>query len=200
MKKLIILITMILFLASMMYAVSFSGGSGTEINPYQIANLDDLKELSDSASVWDKYFIQTADINAGATRNWNVGNHDGDTTTADSPMGFLPLGNENDITEFTGSYNGHGYEIDSLYINRPITDRIGLFGHTEGSIIDSLGMTNIYIIGDDRVGGLVGDNRNSSKDSRIFGAVNKDLIIGKVLLRGLPFNKIKLFKIQEYNY
>jgi len=47
---------------------------------------------------------------------------------------------------------------------------------------------------------FLGDNRTASKDSRTFGPVNKDLIIGKVLLRGWPFNKLKLFKIQEYNY
>lgn len=40
---------------------------------------------------------------------------------------------------------------------------------------------------------VLGDNRNSSKDSRSFGPVNKSFIIGKVLLRGWPFEKIKLF-------
>ncbi len=40
---------------------------------------------------------------------------------------------------------------------------------------------------------VLGDNRNASKDSRSFGAVNKSFIIGKVLFRGWPFNKITLF-------
>ncbi|MEK7211450.1 MAG: signal peptidase I [Patescibacteria group bacterium] len=40
---------------------------------------------------------------------------------------------------------------------------------------------------------VLGDNRNSSLDSRIFGPVNQRSIIGKVWLRGWPFDKIKKF-------
>ena len=34
---------------------------------------------------------------------------------------------------------------------------------------------------------VLGDNRNSSKDSRVFGPVKKRLVIGSVLLRAWPF-------------
>jgi len=47
---------------------------------------------------------------------------------------------------------------------------------------------------------VLGDNRNFSKDSRSFGQVNKSFIIGRVLLRGWPFNKVNLFSTQQYNY
>ena len=47
---------------------------------------------------------------------------------------------------------------------------------------------------------FLGDNRNSSKDSRSFGAVDKSFIIGRVLLRGWPFNRIELFETPEYQY
>ncbi|MEA3398320.1 MAG: signal peptidase I [Patescibacteria group bacterium] len=47
---------------------------------------------------------------------------------------------------------------------------------------------------------VLGDNRNSSKDSRSFGPVNRSYIIGKVLLRGWPFDRIKLFESFEYSY
>lgn len=40
---------------------------------------------------------------------------------------------------------------------------------------------------------VLGDNRSNSRDSRYFGAISEDLITGKVLLRGYPFNRIKLF-------
>lgn len=46
---------------------------------------------------------------------------------------------------------------------------------------------------------VLGDNRNSSKDSRSFGSVNRSFIIGKVMLRGWPFNRINLFEEQVYS-
>jgi len=40
---------------------------------------------------------------------------------------------------------------------------------------------------------VMGDNRPASKDSRSFGPVNRSFIIGKILFRGWPFDKITLF-------
>lgn len=40
---------------------------------------------------------------------------------------------------------------------------------------------------------VLGDNRNNSKDSRSFGAVDRSFITGKVLFRGWPLDKITLF-------
>jgi signal peptidase I len=40
---------------------------------------------------------------------------------------------------------------------------------------------------------LMGDNRPASLDSRIFGPVQQDFLVGKVLLRGYPVDRWKLF-------
>ena len=40
---------------------------------------------------------------------------------------------------------------------------------------------------------VLGDNRQASQDSRFFGAVNKSFITGRVWVRGLPINEIKVF-------
>lgn len=45
---------------------------------------------------------------------------------------------------------------------------------------------------------VLGDNRNSSKDSRSFGPVNRTYITGRVLLRGWPFNRVKVFEAPAY--
>lgn len=45
---------------------------------------------------------------------------------------------------------------------------------------------------------LMGDNRPDSLDSRIFGAVNRSFLIGRVMLRGYPVDRWKLF--QSYVY
>jgi len=45
---------------------------------------------------------------------------------------------------------------------------------------------------------VLGDNRIASKDSRVFGPVNKSFVIGRVFFRGWPFNKISVFN--DINY
>ncbi len=40
---------------------------------------------------------------------------------------------------------------------------------------------------------VLGDNRSNSSDSRYWGVLNRDLIIGKVLLRAWPVNDLKIF-------
>jgi signal peptidase I len=47
---------------------------------------------------------------------------------------------------------------------------------------------------------VLGDNRNSSKDSRSFGPVNESFITGKVMLRGWPFDRITKFETPEYSF
>lgn len=47
---------------------------------------------------------------------------------------------------------------------------------------------------------LLGDNREQSLDSRVFGPVKSDFIIGRTWLRGWPFNKLTLFDTPEYGF
>ena len=92
-------------------------GTGTSADPYQINILNNLYWVSQNDSTWDKYFIQTANIDASRTVKWKNG------------AGFPPIGNSS--KNFTGNYNGQGYSIDSLFINQtPNGENIGLFGCT----------------------------------------------------------------------
>jgi len=47
---------------------------------------------------------------------------------------------------------------------------------------------------------VLGDNRNSSKDSRSFGPVDRSFITGRALLRGWPVNRLTMFKTPVYQY
>jgi len=55
----------------------------------------------------------------------------------------------------------------------------------------------VVTLGDDEFY-VLGDNRNSSKDSRSFGPVNRSYVTGRVLLRGWPFDRIQLFEAPVY--
>ena len=46
---------------------------------------------------------------------------------------------------------------------------------------------------------VLGDNRKSSLDSRNFGSLPESMIVGKVLLRGWPFDRAGIFKEPDYN-
>lgn len=46
---------------------------------------------------------------------------------------------------------------------------------------------------------VLGDNRNFSLDSRTFGPLTKQYVVGKTWIRGWPFNKITVFDPPEYN-
>ncbi len=127
---------------------AYSGGDGTSGSPYQIADLTDLKFLSEQYYDLSKYFIQTANIDATATSGWDTG------------LGFSPIGRSPVIfteKKFTGNYNGNYHTITGLYINRPATVDIGLFGYVSSSgSISNIGLVNVAIAGKENVGGLVG--------------------------------------------
>ena len=44
---------------------------------------------------------------------------------------------------------------------------------------------------------VMGDNRPQSQDSRVFGPLSEDLIVGKAWVRVWPFNKFGI--IQHYD-
>jgi len=77
----------------------FAGGSGTETDPFQIETIEQLQAVGDSVNL-DKHFLQTADIDASETEEWNGG------------KGFRPIGDILPLSaNFSGSYNGDGFVI-----------------------------------------------------------------------------------------
>jgi signal peptidase I len=81
--------------------------------------------------------------------------------------------------------------------------------HPEGAKLDEpylASNTKTYSLTEDKVKlgpdeyFVLGDNRSSSKDSRSFGPVNKSFIIGRVVLRGWPFDRIKVFEGTQYSF
>ncbi|MBU4331641.1 signal peptidase I [Patescibacteria group bacterium] len=76
-------------------------------------------------------------------------------------------------------------------------------GHTldeSDYLIDSLltsGEVDVVLEDDEYF--VLGDNRNSSLDSRTFGPVPRKNIVGRTWLRGWPLNRITRFERPEYN-
>jgi len=92
--------------------------------------------------------------------------------TANGGNGWQPIGNFADF--FVGTFDGQGYEMRDLFINRPDEWLVGLFfGVGQDGVIKDMGIgTNIISIGNsDTVGGLTALNLGTVSNSYATGSV-----------------------------
>jgi hypothetical protein len=151
----IITVLAILVLCSSALAMD---GSGTETDPYIITNVDELQAMRDDLSA---HYQLGNDIDATGTAGWFEG------------AGFEPVGTE--TTPFTGVFDGMGHVITGLYINRPITDGVGMFGYIrDGAEVMNVGVADVDVTARRNSGPLVG----SSSGSSIFGCWSSGTITG----------------------
>ena len=95
------------------------------------ANLDFDTNSSGDADVGDTY--------------WNAG------------AGWAPIGEAGD--PFTADFEGEGYTVANLFIDRDTEDGVGLFGEIGGrdtSVIRGVGLVGVDVTGSDGVGSLLG--------------------------------------------
>ena len=125
----------------------FSGaGSGTQADPYVITTVQQLQGMNDDL---DAHYILGNDIDASETQTWNGG------------AGFEPVGSSTD--PFTGKFDGRMFTITGLYIDRPTTDLVGLFGHiTDGAVVQSVGLAEVDITARRNSGPLVGSSSGAT--------------------------------------
>src|SRR3546814_10408305 len=72
-----------------------------------------------------------------------------------------------------------GHAIGGLTINRPSADYVGLFGFQGGGTISRTGVIGVSVIGDQDVGGLVGQQVGGSNgQSYANGSVTGDHYVG----------------------
>jgi hypothetical protein len=102
--------------------------------------------------------------------------------TANGGKGWKPIRAGDD--PFTGTFDGQEYQIEDLFINRPTEDHVGLFAYVgEEGVIENVGMVNVDMTGEERVGGLVGLNYygtviNSYSTGSVSGGNNQTTDVG----------------------
>lgn len=126
-------------------------GDGTEANPYEISHAYELQAMSQDPSA---NYTLVGDVDASGTADWNDG------------AGFEPVGEYDDFAfppdenSFSGTFDGHGFTISSLTIDRPTEQNVGLFGYAEdGTTIENVVLTDATVTGQGYVGALVGQTR-----------------------------------------
>ncbi len=135
----------------------FTGGGGTKENPWIVDDwyaLDYVRKFNDYA------FVLSDDIDEHT---------DGYDELIDTEEGWEPIG-DND-NEFIGSFDGQGYNIGGLYIERPDEDHIGIFGEISGEI-RNLRVEDADVTGNDLVGILAGSQDDLLKNISVHGTVS----------------------------
>ncbi|MFA7056992.1 MAG: GLUG motif-containing protein [Candidatus Cloacimonadales bacterium] len=172
MKRTILFLFVFILAVTSAWAYEFLSGSGTVEDPYEVATIEDLNALSNDNTLWDKYFVQTTNIDASSTATLNEG------------KGFSPIGNNSN--KFSGSYNGNNKTISNLYINRSTTSNIGLFSYTNGATISNLGLIDNEVYGKGNTGSLIGLCSNSIiRNCYATGSVSISSISGNYGAGGL---------------
>jgi len=97
--------------------------------------------------------------------------------TANEGKGWDPIGSwdlQLNIGDpiFSGTFDGQGYEIRDLFINRPGEGGVGLFGFVGGGVIKDIGVVNADVTSGEFIGSLVGCNNGTVSNSYSAGSVN----------------------------
>ncbi|WP_242705765.1 WxL domain-containing protein [Pontibacillus sp. ALD_SL1] len=119
-------------------------GSGTSGDPYIITTCEGLQNIpaydaDAGTNAIQGYFELGKDIDCQETVNWNGG------------LGFEPIRGP-----FAGHFDGKGFVITGLTINRPAEDYVGLFGEVSNAAIEGVGLVSVNVTGKNNVGGLAG--------------------------------------------
>ncbi len=100
-----------------------------------IKTADDLDKVRNNLS--GKYILM-GDIDLSGYSNWD------------------PIGKQ--ANPFTGTFDGNGYKISNLKINRSSEDDVGLFGNVDNATFKNVGVENASVVGRENVGGLIGNS------------------------------------------
>ena len=167
-----LIVTLLFCSVAFSLSAQFSGtGTGTEDDPYRIYNMDQLNQVRNFN--YGEYFSLETDLDMA---DWIAENN---------PVeGWQPINAQ-------VNFDGNGHTISNMWINRPNTNNVGLFGYitSENSSITNLHLINVEISGGNGVGGIIGGAasggpctiKNCSVQGTITGNDNVGGIIGLII-------------------
>ncbi len=128
----------------------------------EISTLKELQEIrKDEVSLSGNYLL-TSDIDASGLDN------------------FEPIGDSTD--RFTGVFDGNGYIITGLTINRPDANFVGLFGYVgDDGVVRNVALEDCLVTGRIAVGTLAGRNSGTVLKSHVTGEIDGDERVGGLI-------------------
>ncbi len=141
-------------------ATSFAGGTGTENDPYQIATAEQLALMAEKVNSGDTtYRLSCYELTSDIVLN---------ETLEGTPKEWTAIGTSSNES-FNGKFNGNGYTISGLYIEK-LEGYQGLFGYASGAVISNVKVEG-KVSGEHCVGGIVGNSDSSSIISNCYNDV-----------------------------
>ncbi len=131
-------------------------GDGSAENPYAVATAEQLDGYVRANP--NKHYVQIGEIDLNSYSNWDP----------------LPL--------FSGVFDGNGYTISNLKIDRSEIDNVGLFSSLNGGELSNIKLEDVDVKGRHNVGGLAGSKYNGStiRDSYVSGSVTGSNYVGGI--------------------
>ena len=167
MKKLLVCTAVLLQgLCAGVYAQqSFSGGAGTESDPYLVSKLADLQQISGGDNYSGVFFALSGDLDLQGAELEAIGDH------------FNP---------FEGSFDGRGYALSNFKVAGEAGDYgVGLFGSVgEDAVVKNLNISGGIVGGDGEInymGVLAGSNKGCIENCAVDGDVSGYRYIGGVV-------------------
>jgi len=156
--------------ASSTTALVIGGSSYTVINRLGAPGSTTGTDLQGINGNLNSHYALGSNIDASATATWNpLG------TSPQTYAGFAP------INIAPNTFDGLGHTISNLYIYRPTTNDVGLFGGS-GGFIRNVGLIGGSVTGDSGVGGLIGSGgyliSNTYATTRVSGVSYVGGLIG----------------------
>ena len=144
---------------------SLTEGNTVEGNPIEIEDWHDLDAVRDDL---DGDYVLMNDLDEDT---------DGYEELVNTEEGWEPIGEED--LEFVGTLDGNEHEINDLYIDRPNTDEVALFGYVDtGGEVRNVSVVDSDVSGRGWVGGLVGSNNGTVLNSYSIGDVSGKAMVG----------------------
>lgn len=131
--------------------------------------------------MWVEDVKQLQAINTNLSGNYALRNSiDATSTATDTAIDtFISIGDHNN--EFTGKFDGLDYSIFELNIDSSGKDYAGLFGVTDGAVINNVTIVGGNISGGSSVGAVVG----YAKDTTISNVINSASVTGDAEVGGI---------------
>ena len=141
-----------------------AGVPATGGNEYSISTPAQLKALADNVNAGTSY----DGVQFKLADNIDLAVYKTDSNGSGSTLGtgWMPIGISLSFA-FKGKFDGNGYVVKNMYINRTSMDAVGLFGVFNGSTgeIKNLGVVDCDVTGAGRIGAIVGWAYDSGSSS-----------------------------------